>query len=108
MADSITDSIMVSFRGVGSGVDELSCGQRELWGGMLRQQTWMPMGMVLPLPEGSSLDGVAAERLFLTLEDHPDMVQLDICGDTHHIAPAALETCVRTMEAVTVAAATDT
>jgi non-ribosomal peptide synthetase component F len=46
------------------------------------------------------------ERLFLTLDDNPDMVQLDICGDTQHIPPAALEACVRTMEAVTVAAAT--
>jgi non-ribosomal peptide synthetase component F len=46
-----------------------------------------------------------SERLFLTLEDNPDTVQLDICGDTHHIPPAALEACVRTMEEVTVAAA---
>jgi hypothetical protein len=46
------------------------------------------------------------ERLFLTVSAAPDTVDLDICGDTHHIPPAALETCVRTMEAVTVAAAT--
>ena len=46
------------------------------------------------------------ERLFLTLEDNPDTVQLDICGDTRYIPPSALEACARTMEAVTVAAAT--
>jgi hypothetical protein len=34
----------------------------------------------------------------------PGTVALDICGDTEHVPPAALETCVRTMEAVTVAA----
>ena len=63
---------MVPFHGAGSGVDELSWGQRELWGGMLRQRTWMPMGIVLALPEGSTLDGVVAELRFI-MERYPSM-----------------------------------
>ncbi|MGI5243538.1 condensation domain-containing protein [Dactylosporangium sp. CA-139066] len=59
------DRIMVPFRGAGSGADELSWGQRELWGGMLRQETWMPMGVVRPLPEGTTLDDVVAELRFV-------------------------------------------
>ncbi|MFG2044635.1 condensation domain-containing protein [Dactylosporangium sp. NPDC048998] len=63
---------MVPFHGAGSGVDELSWGQRELWGGMVRQRTWMPMGIVVPLPEGSTLDAVAAELRFI-MERFPSM-----------------------------------
>ncbi|WP_327003391.1 condensation domain-containing protein [Dactylosporangium sp. NBC_01737] len=59
------DRIMVPFRGAGSGVDELSWGQRELWGGMRRQRTWMPMGIVVPLLDGSSVDDVVAELRFV-------------------------------------------
>ncbi|WP_238016969.1 condensation domain-containing protein [Dactylosporangium sp. AC04546] len=62
----------VAFRGAGSGVGELSWGQRELWGGMLRQQTWMPMGIVVPLPGGTTLDDVAAELRFV-MERFPSM-----------------------------------
>src|SRR4051812_30566584 len=61
----MADSITVSFHGAGSGVGELSWGQRELWGGMVRQQTWMPIGIVLPLPADRTLDGVAAELRFI-------------------------------------------
>jgi hypothetical protein len=42
------------------------------------------------------------ERLFLTINDVADTVDLDICGDTEHLSPAMLETCVRTMESVAV------
>ncbi|WP_433041854.1 condensation domain-containing protein [Dactylosporangium sp. CS-033363] len=49
---------------------ELSWGQRELWGGMVRQETWMPMGMVVALPAGTTLDDVCAELRFI-LERFP-------------------------------------
>ena len=68
----MAESVMVAFHGAGSGVDELSWGQRELWGGMVRQQTWMPMGIVLALPEGSTLDAAAAELRFV-MERFPSM-----------------------------------
>jgi hypothetical protein len=68
----MADPIMVAFHGVGSGVDELSWGQRELWGGMVRQRTWMPMGIVLALPEATTLDEAAAELRFV-MERFPSM-----------------------------------
>ncbi|MFI5911032.1 condensation domain-containing protein [Dactylosporangium sp. NPDC051541] len=68
----MAESIVVSFQGPGSGTAALSWGQRELWGGMVRQQTWMPMGIVLPLPPGRTLDDVAAELRFI-MERFPSM-----------------------------------
>ncbi|GGM44684.1 condensation domain-containing protein [Dactylosporangium sucinum] len=68
----MAETVMVAFRGRGSGVDELSWGQRELWGGMVRQQTWMPMGIVLPLAHGTTVGDVARELRFI-LERFPSM-----------------------------------
>lgn len=68
----MADSIMVAFHGAGSGAGELSWGQRELWGAMARQQTWMPLGIVLELPEGSTLDAAVAELRFV-MERFPSM-----------------------------------
>lgn len=66
------DRIMVAFRGAGGGVDELSWGQAELWGGMVRQRTWMPMGIVLALAAGTTVDDVVAELRFV-VERCPSM-----------------------------------
>ncbi len=66
------DRIMVPFHGAGRGVEELSWGQRELWGGMVRQRTWMPMSIVLPVPDGTALDDVVAELRFV-VERYPSM-----------------------------------
>ena len=63
---------MVPFHGTGSGTGELSWGQRELWGGMVRQQTWMPMGYVESLPGDTTVDDAVAE-LRLTMERYPSM-----------------------------------
>ncbi|GAA3451715.1 condensation domain-containing protein [Dactylosporangium matsuzakiense] len=68
----MAESIVVHFRGGGSGTGPLSWGQRELWGGMVRQQTWMPMGIVLPLPADRTPGDVAAELRFI-LERFPSM-----------------------------------
>ncbi|MEU7875748.1 condensation domain-containing protein [Dactylosporangium sp. NPDC049140] len=66
------ETIMVAFRGAGGGVEELSWGQRELWNGMERQRTWMPMGIVLPLAAGATVADVAEELRFI-LERFPSM-----------------------------------
>jgi len=54
--------IPVEFSGEGSGEDELSWGQREIWQAFVEQKTWMPIGGTLPLPDGHTLDD-AIERL---------------------------------------------
>src|SRR5689334_16704228 len=68
----VPETIMVEFRGASGGVGELSWGQRELWGGMRRQRTWMPMGLVLPLAAGTTVADVAEELRFI-LERFPSM-----------------------------------
>jgi hypothetical protein len=57
--------IAVSFTGQGSGVEELSWGQWELWEGIRRLRTWMPIAMVKPLPAGTTVDDVVSELRFL-------------------------------------------
>lgn len=66
------DRVVVPFHGGDSDVEELSWGQRELWGGMVRQRTWMPMGYIHPLPAGTTVDDVVAELRFM-MERYPSM-----------------------------------
>jgi hypothetical protein len=47
------------------------------------------------------------ERLFLHVENVPDVVRLTICADTHYVSPADMQACVRGMETLTIAAALD-
>ncbi|GAA2622902.1 condensation domain-containing protein [Dactylosporangium fulvum] len=59
--------IRVPFTGEGSGEDELSWGQREIWQALLEQQTWMPIGGTRPLPAGSTVeDGVERLRYLMS------------------------------------------
>jgi len=58
------NQIMVPFHGEGSGTGELSWGQREIWSAMQRQQSAIPVGGCLPLPEGCTLDDMVAELRF--------------------------------------------
>jgi hypothetical protein len=64
MAERI-ERAAVPFAGEGSGVAELSWGQRELWGGMQRQKTWMPLRAVRPLAPGTTLDQIVTDLRYL-------------------------------------------
>lgn len=68
----MSDRIMVPFAGTGYGVGPLSWGMRELWGGMQRQQTWMPLGSAVPLPPGTTVADLVDELRFL-MERYPSM-----------------------------------
>jgi hypothetical protein len=57
--------INVPFTGPGQGVEKLAWGQQELWMAMVRQQSWLPMGGVLPVPAGRSLEDVAEELRYM-------------------------------------------
>jgi hypothetical protein len=46
----MTSVVMVPFRGDGSGVGELTWGQREIWAAMRAQQSWIPIGGIAPVP----------------------------------------------------------
>jgi hypothetical protein len=52
--------IFVSFEGEGSGVDELSWGQRVIWGAMRMQRSSLSMGGARPLAVGRTVGDVAA------------------------------------------------
>jgi hypothetical protein len=54
------ETVPVAFAGTGSGVAELTWGQREIWLSMMRQG-WIRMGGVLPLPPGTTVQDVAGE-----------------------------------------------
>ncbi|MFC0530797.1 condensation domain-containing protein [Phytohabitans kaempferiae] len=61
----MTHRVPVRFEGSGSGVEELSWGQRELWEAMRRQSTWMPMGYALPVAPGTTVDDAVAQLRFM-------------------------------------------
>lgn len=61
----MVDHVLVRFEGEGAGVDVLSWGQRTLWGGMVKQKTWMPLRFVTALPAGTTVEGVAEDLRFL-------------------------------------------
>src|SRR2546430_1911249 len=51
---------LIPFEGKGSGADDLSWGQRIIWGAMCHQRSSLPMGGVYPLAAGESRAGGAA------------------------------------------------
>src|SRR5581483_840489 len=69
---AVTDRILVPFAGDGCGVAPLTWGMRELWGGMCRQRTWMPLGGPVPLPAGTTVDDLVDELKFL-MERYPSL-----------------------------------
>lgn len=62
--------IMVPFAGEGRGVGELSWGQQEIWLAMRHQRSSLPLGIAMPLPEGTTLESVAADLRF-AVSRHP-------------------------------------
>jgi hypothetical protein len=57
----VAERIIVPFSGEGSGVEELSWGQQEIWSAMRAQHSWLPIGAAQPLPAGTTIDQVAAD-----------------------------------------------
>jgi hypothetical protein len=56
----VAAQILVPFHGEGHGEDELSWGQRELWNAMCRQRSSLAVGGAQRLPDGTTVDLVAA------------------------------------------------
>jgi hypothetical protein len=55
----VADRVVVAFSGDGAGTGELSWGQLDIWQAMVRQKSWIPNGVFIPLPAGSTVDSVA-------------------------------------------------
>ncbi|GHJ47737.1 hypothetical protein Cs7R123_50790 [Catellatospora sp. TT07R-123] len=93
--------IMVSFQGEGSGAGELSWGQREIWAAMRSQQSALPVGGCLPLPQGTTLDDMAAELRF-NMGRHQSMrtrLCFDADGRPTQVIAASGETALEVVEA---------
>jgi hypothetical protein len=60
-----TEELPVPFEGAGAGTAALSWGQRDLWQIMQRKQSWLPIGAVLPLPGGTTVDDAVADLRFV-------------------------------------------
>jgi hypothetical protein len=61
----MAERIFVSFEGDGSGVDELSWGQRAIWNQMRMQDSSLSMGGARPLTAGTTVGDVAASARFV-------------------------------------------
>jgi hypothetical protein len=64
--------LLVDFEGGGAGVGELSWGQRELWQVMADRKVWLPIGVVRPLPAGTTVDDAVADLRFV-ISRYPSM-----------------------------------
>ncbi|MEN3356991.1 MAG: hypothetical protein V7637_973 [Mycobacteriales bacterium] len=64
-AVGVADRLLVPFEGEGSGVGELSWGQREMWGAIQRLGSSMAVGGVSLLPPGMSPEQAAAVLSFI-------------------------------------------
>jgi hypothetical protein len=65
-------AVLVGFEGDRTGAGELSWGQRELWRVMEQKQSWLPIGAVLPLPAGTTIEA-AAEDLRFVMSHYPSL-----------------------------------
>lgn len=74
------DHIVVAFSGEGAGVEELTWGQRAIWNAMTEQNTSLPIGGWLPLPEGTTVQHMVNELRF-HMTRHQSMRMRLVHGD---------------------------
>jgi hypothetical protein len=75
--------VPVRFTGPGAGTDELSWGQQDIWGIMLRERSWLPIGFARPLPAGTSVEDVADELRFCMIRYQSMRTRLRLAADGH-------------------------
>ncbi|WP_238009032.1 condensation domain-containing protein [Dactylosporangium sp. AC04546] len=71
----------VRFEGDGSGTGPLSWGQLENWSAIVKQGTWLPLGGVKPLPEGTTVAEIAGELRYLMSRYQPMRTKLSFEPD---------------------------
>lgn len=67
---TVVDRVVVGFRGDGAGTGELSWGQLDIWQAMVRQKSWLPNGVWIPLPAGTTVEELA-DRLRYVMSRYP-------------------------------------
>jgi hypothetical protein len=84
--------VLVPFDGDGDGVGAgpLTWAQQQLWQIMQAKHTWLPIGTLLPLPAGTTIDDAVADLRFV-MESYPSMrtrVRLDADGPKQVVSAA--------------------
>jgi len=66
----MAERVLVPFSGPGEGIEQLSWGQRNMWMAIEREGKPVLLGGAVPLPAGSTLDGIVRQLSFV-LGRHP-------------------------------------
>ena len=97
----MADRILVPFEGEGSGVGELSWGQREMWRAIQRRGSSLAIGGVVPLPAGTTVEDAAADLRFM-MSRHQSLrtrLLLDRDGRARQVVAASGEACLEVIDA---------
>jgi Condensation domain len=93
--------IIVPFTGTGTGIAGLTWGQRELWVGMCRQHTWMPIGAVRELPPGTTVESIVDELRYMMARYPSLRTRLRLSPDAppHQVLAGSGEVTLEVVEA---------
>lgn len=97
----MTDKVIVEFEGDGSGVEELSWGQHEIWSVMQRTGSALPIGSVRALPPGQTAAEVAAGLRFV-MGRHQSLrtkLRFGLNGQVHQAVHACGEITLEVVDA---------
>jgi hypothetical protein len=86
----MADRLLVSFQGEGSGIGELTWGQRAIWHAIQQQRCSMGVGGPVALPPGTTVEAVA-DGLRFAMGRHPSLrtrLTFDADGHTRQVVAA--------------------
>jgi hypothetical protein len=79
----VVERILVPFEGEGSGVGELTWGQRDIWLAMQEQSSSLGIGGAFPLPPGKTVEEIADDLRFLVSRHQSLRTRLQFGADGH-------------------------
>lgn len=97
----MAERIIVPFSGEGSGVEELSWGQQEIWSAMRAQWSWLPIGAAQPLLCGTTIDHVVADLRY-SMSRYQSLrtrLRIEPGGRTRQVVAAAGEVALDIVDA---------
>jgi hypothetical protein len=97
----MAEQILVSFEGDGSGVEELTWGQLEIWPAMQLQRSSFSIGGWLPVPPGRSIDDIADDLRFV-MSRHSSLrtrLQFETDGSPRQVLARSGEISLRLIDA---------
>lgn len=94
--------VRVRFDGAGSGVEELTWGQREIWRSIRQRDSSMIVGGVVPLPAGTTVEQLA-DMLRRMMSRHQSLrtrLRFDEAGHPRQVVSASGEVALAVVDAV--------